>query len=132
MTITSKYKKTSALLITESHLLLPIIWEGDLNIHSNELLMKQSRFQNIILHGDTVFSLAIALVERQEARFTFLYEFDTIYKRSVTIGDKIFVEYNMVIMEQQRKLGFLVYKNDRELVMEGTLLITSENEVLES
>lgn len=132
MTITSMYKKTNALLITESHLLLPIIWEGDLNIHTNERLMKQSRFQNIILHGDTVFSLATALVEKQEARFTFLYEFDTAYKRSVTIGDQIFVEYNMIIVEQQRKLEFTVYKNDRELVMEGALLTTSENEVLES
>lgn len=126
------FKETNTLVITESHLLIPIIWEGDLNLHSNEPLMKQSRFQNIILHGDTVFFLGIALVEKQEAEFTFINEFDTIYKRSVTIGDKIFVEYNMVITEQQRKLEFLVYKNDRELVMEGIVLTTSENEVFES
>jgi len=119
------FKKTSTLLITEIHLLLPTIWEGDLNIHTNDRLMKQSRFKNIILHGDTVFSLGTSLVEKQEAEFSFLYEFDATYKRSVTIGDNIFVEYNIFIMEQQRKLEFLVYKNDRELVMEGTLLTTS-------
>ncbi|WP_277585315.1 MaoC/PaaZ C-terminal domain-containing protein [Psychrobacillus antarcticus] len=131
MTITRMFKTTSTLLITESHLLLPIIWEGDLNLHSNEPLMRQSQFQNIILHGDTVFSLAIALVEKQEVEFTFINEFDTIYKRSVTLGDKIFVEYNMIIIDRHRKLEFLAYKNDRELVMEGTLLTTSENEVFE-
>ena len=132
MTITRMFKKTSALLITESHLLLPIIWEGDLNLHSNEPLMRQSQFQNIILHGDTIFSLAIALVEKQEAKLTFINEFDTTYKRSVTIGDEIFVEYNLVITWQQRKLEFLVFKNDRELVMEGTVFTTSENEMFES
>lgn len=94
--------------------------------------MKQSRFQNIILHGDTVFFLATALVEKQEAEFTFINEFDTTYRRSVTIGDKIFVEYNMVISEQQSKLEFLVYKNEHELIMEGTVLTTLENEVCES
>lgn len=132
MTITRMLKETSTLIITESHLLVPIIWEGDLNLHSNEPLMKQSRFQNIILHGDTVFFLATALIEKQEAEFTFINEFDTTYRRSVTIGDKIFVEYNMVISEQQSKLEFLVYKNEHELIMEGTVLTTLENEVCES
>jgi len=132
MTITKLYKKTCTLVITESHLLVPIIWEGDLNLHSNEPLMKQSRFQNIILHGDTVFSLATTLIEKQEAKFTFINEFDTTYKRSVTIGDHIFVEYNLVVTEHQRKVEFLVFNVDRKLVMEGTVWTTSENEVFES
>lgn len=36
MTITRMLKETSTLIITESHLLVPIIWEGDLNLHSND------------------------------------------------------------------------------------------------
>ncbi|MEK3979064.1 MaoC/PaaZ C-terminal domain-containing protein [Psychrobacillus sp. FSL K6-2836] len=121
--------KTDHLLITECHLLLPIIWEGDLNIHSNSPLMKQSRFGDVIMHGDTVFSLATGLVEKQESRYTYIYEFETSYKRSVTIGDEIFVEYK-ITRTDVNNLHFSVYKNGSELVMDGSLQFSYGNEVL--
>ncbi len=116
-------KRTEDLWITETHLLLPIIWEGDLNIHSNEPLMKKSRFQNIILHGDTIFSLATALVEKQECPFSYIYELETTYKKSVTIGDKIYVEYKIHSLQKYSKVSFNLYKNKHELVMNGSLKV---------
>lgn len=121
-------KRTEDLVITDLHLLLPIIWEGDLNIHSNEPYMKKTSFKNVILHGDTMFSLATALVEKKESPFFSIYEYETTFKRSVTIGDTIFVEYSITSMEKQKKLIFSVFKNSDELVMDGSLLFSPVNE----
>lgn len=74
-------KQTGQLKITENHLLLPMIWEGNLNIHSNMPLMESSRFKSVILHGDTIFTLAISLIEKQEIPFTKIHEFTSYYKK---------------------------------------------------
>lgn len=112
-------KTTEYLSITESHLLMPIIWEGDLNIHSNVPLMKNSLFQDIILHGDTVFSLAISLIEKQESTIIEIDEFEARYLKSLTVGDEIYSQYETVVEGEQVKLNFSVFNKKEELIIEG-------------
>lgn len=112
-------KTTEYLLITESHLLMPIIWEGDLNIHTNVPLMKNSLFQDIILHGDTVLSLAISLIEKQESKIVEIDEFEARYRKSVTVGDEIYAQYETIVEGEQVKLNFSVFNKKEELIIEG-------------
>ncbi|MBD7943277.1 MULTISPECIES: hypothetical protein [Psychrobacillus] len=120
-------KQTGQLKITENHLLLPMIWEGNLNIHSNMPLMENSRFKSVILHGDTIFTLAISLIEKQEIPFTKIHEFTSYYKKSITVGDEIYVVYRL----RGEVLRFSVYKKEDELVMEGSLIYFCEERMLE-
>lgn len=120
-------KQTGQLKITENHLLLPMIWEGNLNIHSNIPLMESSRFKSVILHGDTIFTLAISLIEKQEIPFTKIHEFTSYYKKSITVGDEIYVVYRL----RGEVLRFSVYKKEDELVMEGSLIYFCEERMLE-
>lgn len=120
-------KQTGQLKITENHLLLPMIWEGNLNIHSNMPLMESSRFKSVILHGDTIFTLAISLIEKQEIPFTKIHEFTSYYKKSITVGDEIYVVYRL----RGEVLRFSVYKKEDELVMEGSLIYFCEERMLE-
>ncbi|NME06958.1 hypothetical protein HF876_14110 [Psychrobacillus sp. BL-248-WT-3] len=118
-------KQTNQLEITEYHLLLPMIWEGDLNLHSNKPFMENSSFRHFILHGDTIFNLAICLIEKQESPFTHILEFESSYKRSVTVGDKIYVIYEL----KGELLSFHVYKLEEEMVMEGSLIFCDKGRI---
>ena len=115
-------KQTNQLEITEYHLLLPMIWEGDLNLHSNKPIMENSSFRQIILHGDTIFHLATSLIEKQESPFTHIQQFSNSYKKSVSVGDTIHSTYEL----KCELVNSCVYKGKDEWVMEGSLTFSKE------
>lgn len=86
---------TSTYTIKESHLLLPMIWEGDLNIHSNVEMMRNSKFNDIILHGDTGLSIAISLIEKDLGKPIFFNTITSRYKSIIRLHDKVFVSYQI-------------------------------------
>lgn len=118
MSIKGTWKKTRTLNITESHLLIPMIWEGDLNIHSNVEWMKNSNFNNIILHGDTSLSIAIHLIEQHIEKSI---SYDTVvskYKSFLCLNDEVSANYHI----EKNRLTFVLLKQKTVEILEGELL----------
>lgn len=119
---THKYEgmlqKTDNLVITVSHLIIPMIWEGDLNIHSNVEIMKNSMFQGIILHGDTGLSIALQLIEQHLQKAPSYRTLTCKYKSSLTLNDELVVNYQI----SGNKLSFVLLKQQAIEVLQGELL----------
>ena len=113
----NELKQTDSLTISETHLLIPMIWEGDLSIHSNVPEMKQSLFKDIILHGDTGFALAIQLLENA-LKGKLLYKgIITKYRAPLLLHDTVFVRYKRTKTE----LLFQLLNTSSVVIVDGEL-----------
>lgn len=115
---------TQKITLTERHLLIPMIWEGDLELHSNRKRMEQSIFGKPILHGDTVLSLAIQLILEDSKVKGEIFAFSSKYKKSSSVGDELQVFYEKIpINESRERISFEARNHQDDVVLSGSLTI---------
>lgn len=116
---------TKMIPVLESHLLLPLIWEGDLELHTNREKMSKSRFKDTILHGDMVLSLAIQLVLEDGRSWGDICSLSATYRNSVSVGDELYVVYYQRNKDFHRKqINFEAINQREELILEGCFSVT--------
>lgn len=116
---------TKKIPIVESHLLLPLMWEGDLELHTNREKMSKSRFKDAILHGDTVLSIAIQLVLEEGRGWVDISSFSASYRKSVSVGDELYIVYHPRNSDSHRKqIDFEAINQRDELILSGSFSVT--------
>ena len=117
---------TEKRLVTEKALLMSILWEGDLELHTNKVKMEKSHFGKRILHGDAVVAMLMGLI-RQKGFFLEKYwslkGFSAEYKQPLFVGESI--KGTVKVQEiKDGKVGcvFGVHKETGESVSSGKLL----------
>lgn len=118
--------------ITEKELILSVLWEGDLELHTNKEKVKSGMFGERILHGDAVLAIVLGEIRNMhrlsDEEWT-IENFSSSYRRPVYVGDFIWTEFRTIgIAESHRlKLSFNAYKNDNEVIMQGDVCLIIEN-----
>jgi acyl dehydratase len=127
--------ETAVGTMTEEKLILGILWEGDLELHTNKELMSKSSFGERIVHGDTVTTLMTSLFLQTQPISTFNWRIKQVscsFLRPVYIYDEIMGRYTLTKIESDDHYSFeyqVINKND-EMVSSGTITIAKgiENE----
>lgn len=135
---TGKMYEAAETVFSEEDLLLGILWEGDLEIHSNMELMKADVFGERIVHGDSVAAKAIGLImnsacfkgatrlDLKGAEYSFL--------SPVYIDDRLRVSFMVdskeskgEIKEWQFNIKFEVFKSvpEGQIVSKGELFLVA-------
>ena len=117
MSTEEKWNSTRTLTITESHLIFPMIWEGDLNIHSNVEVMQDSNFQHVILHGDTSLALAISLIEKGLGKSITYHSISSRYQSYVCLHDEVYTIFQI----NDDMLTFSLINQKETVIVHGQL-----------
>ena len=129
--------KTPKVKIEEKHFVLGVLWEGDLELHSNQVKTKHSFFGERILHGDTVISILFAAFGRQvyEGKVD-ISHFQAAYQLPVYLNDLIWGEF--LLKENSSKatdlytFSFDGFKGEGDKICTGQIHIRFEpNDVKE-
>jgi acyl dehydratase len=124
--------KTEKCPVTERKMILGILWEGDLELHTNKERMIQSSFGERIVHGDAVTALVTGLFLHSEPFSLFKWKIENIecaYLRPVYIDDEItgYFEVTEKIMSNsgscQFRFAFKAMKSNEEVVSSGHVSI---------
>lgn len=111
-------KKTACLEVLHNHLLIPIIWEGDLRLHTDKVHMKNSLFKQNIIHGDTTINLTVHLIRTHLRQPIQIVTMKNKFLKAVYIEDEIYVEY---LLEASTVL-YTTFNQHGEQVLEGELI----------
>lgn len=121
--------ETSRVQMKEQHLGFAIMWEGDLELHTNKEKMKQSFFGERILHGDTVTAILLSSLQNVEpfSKGNWkIIRFHCSYQAPVYIGEQIWGEFTLVENQQNSYLTFQYkgWKGTRKLVSTGEVTLS--------
>ena len=135
---TGKIYETTEVVFSEEDLIVGILWEGDLEIHTNMEQMKTSVFGERIVHGDSVAAKAIGQIlnfdifkwattfDLKMAKYSFL--------SPVYIDDNLGVSFMVESKENkgekegwQFNINFEVFKNttEKKTVSKGGILLVA-------
>lgn len=107
--------------LTEKDLLLGILWEGDLELHTNKERMKTNSFGERIFHGDTILSIILGLFQNNIPQLE-IVEFTSAYKQPVFIGESIWGSFRLVEKNDTSvHFEFVGLKENEEVVSTGTV-----------
>lgn len=118
--------------IKESHLIMGILWEGDLELHTNKERMINNPFGERIIHGDTITAILFGMLFHTKPLINFQWRIDKFqcsYVRPVYINDIIFGVFNNISQDTEQgvfEFEFEGYKQNDELVSTGKLFISLE------
>ena len=123
---------TEKKIIKESHLIMGILWEGDLELHTNKERMINNPFGDRIIHGDTIIAMLFGMLFRTSPLTKSQWRIDKFqcsYVRPVYINDFIFGVFNNISQDNEQgalEFDFKGYKQNDELVSTGKLYISLE------
>lgn len=120
--------------IKESDLIMGILWEGDLELHTNKERMINNPFGERIIHGDSITAILFGLLFSTNPLTKYKWYIDKYqcsYRRPVYINDIIFGKFSNVNQDRERgvlEFEFEGFKQNDELVSSGKLSISLEEE----
>ena len=124
--------ETEAIIFSERDLLLGILWEGDHQIHTNKLGMKETPFGSTIAHGNTVTSKILGQFIRTQFGSNEeinVKEIRMSYLAPVRVGDSIKgifeVEEQNIDLDAtvEKCLAFEIIKDEQTPVCRGKMTI---------
>jgi acyl dehydratase len=125
---------TNKTYIHEKHLLLGILWEGDLEIHTNKERMSHSAFGERILHGDTITGILFGQLFQTDPishNSWVIKEYQCSYLRPVYIGDVIkgvFLKIQEEIEDSAVIFKYEGLNQKNEIVTSGNITISLRGE----
>lgn len=118
---------------SERNLILGILWEGDLQIHSDSEAMITHPFGAKIVHGSSVASVALGLLFKMypiAGTRIGLKEIHCSYVKPVYVEDNIKAYFKVTSREEisdntvHLAFNFDIFKNDKDLVCKGDIVIS--------
>jgi len=124
--------ETDEKVFPERSLILGILWEGDLQIHSDSQVMVTHPFGDKIVHGSSVTSMALGLLFKMEpiagTRIE-LKEMSCSYVKPVYVEDVIKACFKITSKQKvtdntgHLAFNFEIFKNDKDVVCDGVIVI---------
>jgi len=123
---------TKEKVFPEKNLILGMMWEGDLQIHSDSQVMAAHPFGDRIVHGTSVTSMALGLLFKMEpmARDRIqLKEVNCTHVKPVYVEDVIHACFEITSKQkmddgtEHLTFNFDIFKNDKDLVSKGSVII---------
>jgi acyl dehydratase len=124
--------KTEEKIFPERNLILGMLWEGDLQIHSDTQVMAAHPFGEKIVHGSSVTSMTLGLLFKMEpiARTKIeLKELSCSYVKPVYVEDVIKACFKITSKQKvsdnkgHLAFNFEIFKKDRDVVCDGAIVI---------
>jgi len=128
-----KVFETEEKVFPEKNLILGILWEGDLQIHSDREVMAEHPFGDRIVHGSSVTTMALGLLfEMDPIRNTKmkLKQMSCSYVKPVYVEDAIKARFQIISKQVVSDstvdiaFNFNVFRKDKDLACKGDVVIS--------